>query len=306
MFLRTQAQSAATQLRGMNCVSPDHYHCLLPLMTGDLPTALLSSIAELARRAGEKILEVYGRSIEVIRKSDESPLTIADMRAHHVIVAGLASLTPQIPVLSEEGSDIPYPVRKGWSRYWLVDPLDGTKEFLARNGEFTVNIALIDTHEPVMGVVSVPTRHTVYMGARKAGAFRQIAEQSAVPIEAAQDAPSVVRVVSSRSHADVESEAAIAALGPHEAIRVGSSLKFCMVAEGRADLYPRWGLTSEWDTAAGQAIVEAAGGVVVGLDGSPLRYNTKESLLNPGFVVFADRSRDWLTMLGLANPTRSD
>lgn len=267
-------------------------------VTESLPTALLSSIAELARRAGEKVLEVYGHPLDVIRKDDASPLTIADLRAHRVIVTGLNTLTPHIPILSEEGSDIPFPVRKGWSRYWLVDPLDGTKEFLSGNGEFTVNIALIDGHVPIMGVVSVPVRHAVYLGSRTGGAFRQIAEQSAVPIRVADEAAPILRVVGSRSHADALTDASIARLGPHEVVPVGSSLKLCLIAEGSADLYPRFGPTSEWDTAAAQAVVEAAGGAVITLDGESLRYNTKESLINPSFVAFADRTQDWLKMLG--------
>ena len=272
-------------------------------MTADLPTALLSSIAELARRAGEKVLAIYsqqiGQQIEVTLKSDESPLTIADLQAHQVIVAGLNALTPQIPVLSEEASDIPFPVRKSWSRYWLVDPLDGTQEFLSRNGEFTVNIALIDDHVPVLGVVSVPTQHTVYTGSRTGGAFRRVGELAAVPILVTSPAPPVLRVVGSRSHRDQATAASIARLGPHELVAVGSALKFCLIAEGKADLYPRLGPTSEWDTAAAQAIVEAAGGTVTTLNGAPLRYNTKDSLVNPHFLAAGDPHIDWKKLLGL-------
>lgn len=270
-------------------------------MIDDLPTALLASIAELARRAGDKILEVYAQPIDVTRKADESPLTLADIRAHQVIFAGLAALTPQIPVLSEEASDIPFAVRKAWTRYWLVDPLDGTKEFLSRNGEFTVNIALIDDHVPVMGVVSVPTRRTVYTGSRSGGAFRQIAEQAASPIRVTSDSPPTLRVVGSRSHRDAATDECIERLGPHELVAVGSSLKFCLIAEGKADFYPRFGPTSEWDTAAAQAVVEAAGGGVTRLDGQPLRYNTKDGLLNPSFLVFGDRSKHWGRLMRLQN-----
>ena len=277
-------------------------------MSDDLPAALLSSIAELARRAGEKILEVYGQPGQVTRKSDASPLTIADLRAHKVIMDGLESITPHVPVLSEEGGDIPYAVRKAWSRYWLVDPLDGTKEFLSRNGEFTVNIALIDHHVPTLGVVCVPTRRTVYMGSRTGGAFRQVAEQSATPIRACDEAPTTLRVVSSRSHRSADEEKHLSRLGgPYELVGVGSSLKFCLIAEGSADFYPRFGPTSEWDTAAGQAVVNAAGGAVIEIDGTPLRYNTREGLLNPHFLVFGDRTRNWRKELGLAvDPTDPD
>jgi len=270
-------------------------------MSDNLPAALLSSIAELARRAGDKILEVYGQSVQVTLKADASPLTIADLRAHKVITDGLASLTPQLPVLSEEASDIPYAVRKTWTRYWLVDPLDGTKEFLSRNGEFTVNIALIDNHVPILGVVYVPTRHTVYMGSRAGGAFRQIAEQSAEPIHVCDAPPPVLRIVGSRSHRGADDEKRLSRLEPYELVGIGSSLKFCLVAEGSADFYPRFGQTSEWDTAAAQAVVNAAGGAVIEIDGTPLRYNTRDSLLNPHFLVFGDRTRDWRKVLGLAS-----
>jgi 3'(2'), 5'-bisphosphate nucleotidase len=269
-------------------------------MSDALPTALLSSIAELARRAGEKIMEVYGQQVEVTHKADASPLTVADLRSHQLIVAGLTALTPHIPVLSEEASDIPFPVRKTWSRYWLVDPLDGTKEFLSRNGQFTVNIALIENHAPVLGVVSVPAQRTVYTGSRTGGAFRQVGEQAAIPIHTTSPAPPILRVVGSRSHRDQHTDALIARLGPHDLVAVGSSLKFCLVAEGNADFYPRLGPTSEWDTAAAQAVVEAAGGAVTMLDGTALRYNTKESLLNPHFLVVGDRRTDWITMLSLS------
>jgi 3'(2'), 5'-bisphosphate nucleotidase len=198
-------------------------------------------------------------------------------------------------------------VRKTWSRYWLVDPLDGTKEFLSRNGEFTVNIALIDHHVPVLGVVYVPTRHTVYMGSRTGGAFRQVAEQSAEAIHVCEEPPPTLRVVGSRSHRSPDEQKYLSRLEPYELLAVGSSLKFCLIAEGSADFYPRFGPTSEWDTAAAQAVVNAAGGAVIQIDGTPLRYNTRESLLNPHFLVFGDRQRDWRKALGLANePAESD
>ena len=269
-------------------------------MSDELPAALLSSIAELARRAGDKILEVYGKPLQVTRKSDASPLTIADLRAHKVIMDGLESITPHVPVLSEEASDIPFEVRGTWSRYWLVDPLDGTKEFLSRNGEFTVNIALIDHHVPILGVVCVPTRRTVYMGSRSGGAFRQIAEQSAVPIHVCEDPPPTLRIVTSRSHRSPGDERYLSRLEPYKLVGVGSSLKFCLIAEGSADFYPRFGPTSEWDTAAAQAVVNAAGGAVIEIDGTPLRYNTREGLLNPHFLVFGDRTRNWCKVLGVA------
>lgn len=258
--------------------------------------ALLAAVADLARRAGVEILAVYGQTFEVTRKADQSPLTLADMRAHEVIVRGLRELTPDIPVLSEEASDIPYETRGQWNRYWLVDPLDGTKEFVSRNGEFTVNIALIENHAPVLGVVHVPVSDTTYGGDVASGAIRQTGAEPAVKISVRVPASAPLRVVGSRSHGG-NLDQHLTALGPHTLLSVGSSLKFCLVAEGNADFYPRFGPTSEWDTAAAQAVVEAAGGAVITTDGAPLRYNRKADLLNPNFLAVGDKTRDWLALL---------
>jgi 3'(2'), 5'-bisphosphate nucleotidase len=256
--------------------------------------SILPSVVELARQAGERILEVYASThIAVTAKQDSSPLTLADMSSHRTIVSGLAALTPDIPVLSEEASDIAFDVRRQWKRYWLVDPLDGTKEFVSRNGEFTVNIALIERHAPVMGVVHVPVSTTTYSAIVGAGAYRQRSFEASEQIRVQAHASTPLRVVGSRSHHDPHTDRYLQALGPHERLAIGSSLKFCLVAEGSADLYPRFGPTSEWDTAAAHAIVEVAGGVVMRADGQPLRYNTKSDFLNPHFLVFADRERDW-------------
>lgn len=257
---------------------------------------LLPAVTTLARRAGVEILAVYGQSFEVTRKADRSPLTLADMRAHEVIVQGLKELAPDIPVLSEEASDIPYETRRQWSRYWLVDPLDGTKEFVSRNGEFTVNIALIENHAPVLGVVHVPVSDTTYGGEIHSGAVRQVGAESAMKIGVCVPAPQTLRVVGSRSHG-VDLNQYLPRLGPHTLLSIGSSLKFCLVAEGSADFYPRFGPTSEWDTAAAQAVVEAAGGAVTTSDGAPLRYNRKADLLNPNFFAFGDRGRDWRSII---------
>lgn len=261
--------------------------------------ALLDSVVDIARRAGAEILDVYAsQDVGARTKADDSPLTLADLRAHRVIVESLHELTPEIPVLSEESADeVPWEERRRWQRYWLVDPLDGTKEFLSRNGEFTVNIALIEDHTPVLGVVHVPVRATTYSGRSRAGAWRRRDEGAAEPLRVQSHAASPVRVVGSKSHRGDTLDAFLARLGPHELVPVGSSLKFCMVAEGAADIYPRLGPTSEWDTAAAQAVVCAAGGLVLRLDGQPLDYNAKADILNPHFVVYADRSRDWLALL---------
>jgi len=260
--------------------------------------SLLPAVADIAKRAGAGILDVYARDFDISSKADQSPLTQADLHAHQTIVQGLKALTPQTPVLSEEASDIPFEERRGWQRYWLVDPLDGTKEFISRNGEFTVNIALIENHAPVLGVVYVPVKDTLYSGIVGEGAFRQIGKGESTPIHVRTPAAPTLRIVGSRSHANASSlDPYLAKLGPHTLLSIGSSLKFCLVAEGSADLYPRFGPTCEWDTAAAHAVVEAAGGVVVDAQGQPLRYNLKAELRNPHFFVFGDQTRDWLALL---------
>jgi 3'(2'), 5'-bisphosphate nucleotidase len=257
----------------------------------------LDPVRALAAEAGERILEIYATAFTVTAKDDHSPLTAADLASHRTIVAGLRKLTPEIPVLSEESAAIPFAERAQWRRYWLVDPLDGTKEFVKRNGEFTVNIAFIDDHEPVLGVVRVPVTGLCYFAARGYGAFREEPGQSPQPIAVKPLQPGEpVQVVGSKSHGGPGLQKFVAALGPHQLVTIGSSLKLCQVAEGIADVYPRMGLTSEWDTAAAQAIVEVAGGWVVSAEtGQPLRYNTRDSLLNPYFIVYGDASRDWLS-----------
>jgi 3'(2'), 5'-bisphosphate nucleotidase len=256
----------------------------------------LTPVRALAVEASQRILEIYETPFDVTAKADDSPLTTADLAAHHAIVAGLQRLTPDIPILSEESSTIPFAERSGWQRYWLVDPLDGTKEFIERNGQFTVNIALIVGHEPVLGVVRVPVTGVCYFALRGYGAFLQEADGllqaiAVKPLRTGQP----VRVVGSKSHGGPGLQQFVANLGACELMTSGSSLKFCQVAEGVADVYPRLGPTSEWDTAAAQAIVEVAGGQVISVEtGQSLRYNTRDSLLNPHFIVYGDASQDWL------------
>ncbi|HEY8537413.1 MAG TPA: 3'(2'),5'-bisphosphate nucleotidase CysQ [Steroidobacteraceae bacterium] len=259
--------------------------------------ALVAPVLAIARQAGAKILEVYRQPLDVTTKADESPLTIADLRSHETIVRGLINLEPALPILSEEANTVAYETRAQWRAFWLVDPLDGTKEFLKRNDEFTVNIALIEDHVPALGVVYVPATDAIYWGGSGIGAFRQIAREPIEAIHVCSRAPRKVRVVGSRSHANDTLAKNLPRLGEHELVQVGSSIKFCAIAEGRADVYPRFGPTSEWDTAAAQAVVEGAGGLVLDAEGAPLRYNTKESLINPHFVAFGDRSRDWVRIL---------
>lgn len=264
--------------------------------------AFLEPLANIARMAGKDILAIYDTDFDVEAKGDDSPLTEADLAAHRRIVAGLADLTPDIPVLSEESADIPWSQRQAWDRYWLVDPLDGTKEFVKKNGEFTVNIALIEHGEPVIGVVHVPVTDRTYLGCQGVGAFVQDrlgddASGDANRIEVHVPMQQPPRVVASRSHRGADVDAFLQRLGDHEIVSMGSSLKLCLVAEGRADIYPRLGPTSEWDTAAAHAIVLAAGGRVINAEsGEPLRYNTKESLLNPFFLVYGDDDIDWLAL----------
>lgn len=257
---------------------------------------LLDALVLLARTAGAAILEVYHGPFDVTLKGDASPLTVADLRSHAIIARGLAALTPDVPLISEEAIAPPLAERGSWPTLWLVDPLDGTKEFVNRNGEFTVNIALIESGAPTVGVLHVPLSGTTYFAAQGLGAFRVDAHGER-RLQVKTPAATPLRVVGSRSHGADRLGAVLAALGPHDFRPLGSASKFGLVAEGSADLYPRIGPTSEWDTAAGQAIVETAGGHVVGRDGLPLRYNRRDTLLNDDFVVYADASRPWHTLI---------
>ena len=263
-------------------------------MTNNDTQDTLALLVDISRRAGLAIMEWYQGDMGITHKSDDSPLTRADLASHRLIVAELERLWPEIPVLSEESANIPWETRKQWQRYWLVDPLDGTKEFINRNGEFTVNIALISDHQPIAGVVHVPVTDVSYFGARGLGAWRQEVAEEARPMSIRQPAANPAVIVGSRSHANPELAQQLEALGPHELISMGSSLKFCRVAEGLADFYPRLGPTCEWDTGAAQAVVEAAGGQVVKIDGTPLDYNNKEAFLNPHFFVLGDPDKAWL------------
>lgn len=264
-----------------------------------VPEFWFDKIAIIAADAGQRIIEVYQQPFDVEHKGDGSPLTAADRAAHQTIVAGLAALTPDVPVLSEESATIDYRERSGWSRFWLVDPLDGTREFVKRNGEFTVNIALIDDGRPLLGVVQVPVTGVLYLGARGAGAWKDEGGTRR-PIHARHYRGGRATVIASRSHRGAEVDRYLARLeareGAYDTASLGSSLKLCMVAEGAADIYPRLGPTSEWDTAAAQCVVEAAGGRVVDLAGAPLRYN-KPDILNPWFLAAGAGDYDWRAFL---------
>ena len=273
-------------------------------MSNILNKTLINNVIELAVEAGHRIMEIYDTDFDVEHKSDDTPLTAADMAAHNTIVDGLSKLTPEIPVLSEESASIPFSERSQWQRYWLVDPLDGTREFVKRNGEFTVNIALIDNHESILGVIYTPVTGVTYYAARGFGAFKKTMgdanennHAAATPIRSRCKTPESTIIAGSRSHRGDSLEAFLKRLGDYEIISMGSSLKSCLVAEGCADIYPRLGPTSEWDTAAAQCVVEEAGGCIIKTNGETLRYNTKDSLLNPHFLVIGDPEFDWRRFL---------
>lgn len=249
---------------------------------------LLNEVLSVAIDAGREIMGVYQCpvNLKVDAKQDGSPLTQADLLAHKLIVAGLSSLAPNIPILSEESKPIELIDRKSWLTYWLIDPLDGTKEFINRNGQFTVNIALIEKGKPVLGVVYAPVLNKAYFGGVGLGAFVQIDGSVSRCIQCSAALPQSLRVVASKSHSDEQTTDFLEKLDQYDLTPMGSSLKLCLVAEGEADVYPRFGPTMEWDTAAAQAIVEAAGGVVCDVDGLALSYN-KQDLHNPAFFVMS-------------------
>ena len=255
--------------------------------------ALGECLMPIVARAGAAIMRVYDGGFTVQHKEDDSPLTLADLESQRVILEGLTELTPDIPILSEESAQAPWAERQTWRELWVVDPLDGTREFVKRNGEFTVNIALIQDGEPILGVVGAPARSVLYGAARGCGAFRRAADATRTPIHIQSTASKPLRVLGSRSHADPVLDRAMEKLGEQERVSVGSALKFGLLAEGKGDLYVRMGATSEWDTAAGHSVVLEAGGFVVDLAGKPLRYNQRDTVINPSFIAYGDRSRDW-------------
>ena len=264
---------------------------------GGISDQLREGVIAIARGAAAAILDIYDSEFAVQHKDDNSPLTAADMAAHHCIIDGLALLTPDIPVLSEESAhEISAAQRRPWSRLWVVDPLDGTREFVKRNGEFTVNIALVEQGVAVFGVVQAPVTGDLWHGGAGLGAFRRDCDTD-IALHARNPALPPLRVAASRSHRDGRSEAFIARMlhsfGEVEPLRLGSSLKFCRLAEGGMDVYPRFGPTSEWDTAAGQCVLEGAGGCVLDSKGRPLRYNQRDTILNGDFIALGDPGLPW-------------
>lgn len=270
-----------------------------------MSTVDLSIVEKIAADAGIEILEVYNGSseVQVTTKADNSPLTEADKKANEVIIKGLLSHYPELPIVSEETEIADYSVRHGWQRYWLVDPLDGTKEFIGRNGEFTVNIALIENGNPVLGVVHVPVQGLTYSGGLGVGATKtdRAGIRQSLVCRRTNPMVSEVSVVASRHHRGDRLEQLLEEIsvsaGLTKVVSMGSSLKMCLLAEGKADIYPRMGPTSEWDTAAAHAVLLAAGGQIVDLNFDPLRYNQKAGLLNPEFLAIGDPEFDWQSIV---------
>ena len=251
---------------------------------------LIEQVIKVAKEAGESILEIYNSlDIEFELKDDFSPLTKADLTSHQIIVNKLKEITPAIPILSEEESNIPFSIRSKWRIYWLIDPLDGTKEFLKRNGEFTVNISLINNKRPIFGVIYIPINDHLFWGAKDLGSFEVQGDMEPKKINISEEIKRPIRIITSRSHPSKKLNLFLKRIGEHRLIQKGSSLKFCLIANREADLYPRLGPTSEWDIAAGDAILTFAGGKLITTDQKKIFYNSKESLLNPNFYAFSDQ-----------------
>lgn len=263
-----------------------------------LTTELRETAIAIAQEAGQAIMQVYSNGFDVTLKDDDSPVTAADLAADRVIQQGLRQLTPDLPILSEESPLVPWEQRQHWGAYWLVDPLDGTRDFVKRNGEFSVNIALIYQGAPAFGVVQSPVTGIVWHAMRGELAYRRQGVHDTV-LRTRTPATAPLRVAASRSHRSAETNALLARMGDIETVVQGSSLKFCRIAEGGLDVYPRLAPTSEWDTAAGQCVLHAAGGAVLSVGtGKPFRYNRRPTLLNGDFMALGDTSlpwRDWLS-----------
>lgn len=272
-----------------------------------LEQPFLEKVVAMAKAAGAAIVQVYSTEFSVALKEDDSPLTHADLAAHHVIVSALNALTPHIPILSEESEIVDFEIRSQWTQYWLIDPLDGTREFVKRNGEFTVNIALINNNSAVLGVVYAPVTELSYFASRGHGAYKQLKNEVPIAIHTKLLNPEQPIIAGSRSHTDEKMQRFMRNLETHlksaygdakpELISMGSSLKICLVAEGVADVYPRLGPTYEWDTAAAHCILNEAGGDVVDAESTSLTYNTKPSLLNPCFFAQGGDTHLWANYL---------
>jgi len=260
---------------------------------------LIISTIEIAKEAGEAISQIYNSDFDYQIKKDLSPITAADRLSHKIITERLEILTPEIPILSEENCNIPFKIRAQWTDYWLVDPLDGTKEFINNNGEFTVNIALISNNTPILGIIHIPITHETYWGSKNKGSFYLNENDDVVSISVSNNHQNPIRIVASRSHPSDMLNDLLEKIIDYEIIKIGSSIKFCHIASGQADCYPRFGPTSEWDTAAGEAIVRYASGHMVTLNGNLMNYNAKEDYLNPNFIVSSDKiiSESFLSLI---------
>jgi 3'(2'), 5'-bisphosphate nucleotidase len=263
----------------------------------------LNELKKVVLDAGEAILKIYGTDFSVEVKEDDSPLTQADLAAHEIIHEGLSRLFPDVPILSEESSIPNFETRSAWCHYWLVDPLDGTKEFVNRNGEFTVNVALIKNHEPMVGLVGVPVSGKLYVGDTDSGLAVVESKGSSKPLAGRLVGDrSDLGVVASRSHGGDKLERFLEILNTEfpdmTKQSVGSSLKLCILALGEADFYPRIGPTNEWDIAAAHAVLRASGGELYEMSGLTKQYNTKESLLNEDFYAVSDKSYGWHELIG--------
>ena len=254
---------------------------------------LLLDVCNVSIEAGKEILNFYNNDIEVTRKEDLSPLTKADLASNKIILKSLNKLNSNIPILSEE-SLVDWSIRKNWKKYWLVDPLDGTKEFIKKNGEFTVNIALIEDNKPILGVVYVPAKSLLYLAEKNKGSFKTNTKNKLENFEGIQkiivsSQTNRARVIGSRSHSNATFDNWVKEKFPNaDIVQAGSSLKFCLIAEGEADIYPRFGPTSEWDIAAGHMIVNEAGGKIRTFQNDSIKYNTKENILNPEFYAIGN------------------
>ena len=277
----------------MTTLTREVFYVMTDVHDIDLP-ALAAPVQAIAREAGRCILDVYAGSFSITEKADQSPITEADLAAHRCILRGLTPLTPQIPILSEESSEISFAERSRWEWLWLVDPLDGTREFIRRSDQFSINIALIHQHEAVFGLILSPVDGACYYAWRGGGAWKKPRNQPLRRIHAAQTCHQPIRVTSSEaSYRSRRLQEYLQQIGEYRHLFLGSALKSCLIAEGEADLYPRFGPTGEWDTAASQIILEEAGGHLTDMQLRPLRYNARPVLINPDFFAFSDASRDW-------------
>ena len=254
-----------------------------------IKTDLIEQLIEISKEAGKAILGVYNTKFDYQIKKDLSPLTKADILSHNIIVNRLERLTPKLPILSEEGADIPLSIRSDWKEYWLIDPLDGTKEFLKKNGEFTVNIALIKNHKPIFGIIHIPVKGETYWGSINLGSFFLNNEQRVKKINVSKNLRKPPTFLVSRSHRSENINLILDNFSGSKIVHKGSSVKFCLIASGEAEIYLRLGATSEWDTAAGEAIVRFAGGHIITTSKLPLTYNLKKNFLNPSFIVSHDK-----------------